>query len=134
MRACLHNFHLQEPPGTNRVPEIKGAPLTQVAVVTPRQVMRQEFYNLVQQRRGRAVSGAHSTMITSENPGDLEEGENAGNVMQKSLPPLVYEFLGCLFLGLFINLGRVGPMAGHGGLGWSAAGMLNLAFGISGIT
>ena len=72
----------------------------EVAITTPRQVMRLEFYKMSQLSRGRVLSTAGTIGLFEGTPDELEKGENYFKTMLKGMPPLMFEFVGCFFLGL----------------------------------
>ncbi len=79
-----------------------------VAVPTPRQVMRAEFYRMVQESRGRATSTTNRNLFTGSTE-ELEAGESKFATFAHALPPLIFEFVGCFFFGLVVNFSRSGP-------------------------
>mmetsp|Transcript_8050 Transcript_8050/g.14561 ORF Transcript_8050/g.14561 Transcript_8050/m.14561 type:complete len:846 (+) Transcript_8050:249-2786(+) len=88
--------------------DMENVAANSVAIVTPRQVMRQEFYRMVQESRGRTTSQTHRNLF-SGTAEELEKGETTSAILIKSLPPLVFEFIGCFLLGLVVQFTRSGP-------------------------
>lgn len=102
------------------------------AIATPRQVMRQEYYRMVQEAKGKAQpTNRHLFTGTAE---ELEKGEPFSKRFFKSFPPLVFEFVGCFFLGLVINLIRTGPSASLTNGSYAPPQFFTLAFTVTALT
>jgi aquaporin Z len=88
-----------------------------IAIITPRQVMRMEFYRAGLQARGRSQTteagiarrGSGATSLFEGTAEELEKGETWFRIAKESSPPLFFEFLGSFILGLVIHLMRLGP-------------------------
>ena len=65
------------------------------AIATPRQVMVFEFYKMTMERKqGRQAQGNVVKNLIEGTPEDLERGLGYKDRIVRSLPPLIYEFLG----------------------------------------
>eukprot|EP00520_Triparma_pacifica_P006121 CAMPEP_0118657612 /NCGR_PEP_ID=MMETSP0785-20121206/14114_1 /TAXON_ID=91992 /ORGANISM="Bolidomonas pacifica, Strain CCMP 1866" /LENGTH=814 /DNA_ID=CAMNT_0006550547 /DNA_START=63 /DNA_END=2503 /DNA_ORIENTATION=- len=103
------------------------------AIATPRQVMRQEYYRMVQEARGRAKP-TNRNLFTGT-PEELEKGEALSTKIVKSLPPLVFEFVGCFFLGLVVNFIRSGPSSSlTSNSTYTSPQLFTLAFSVTALT
>jgi len=78
-----------------------------VAIMTPRQVMQAEFFEMIQQHI-RGVGSVNDSNLQSGTPEELEAGESCMSIVGSAMGPLSYEFVGSFFLGLILNFIRDG--------------------------